>query len=209
MRNGVFVTFEGIDGCGKTTQLTLAHEALLKKGVPCMVTREPGGTAIGEKIRDIILSPEHGEMNDRCELFLYMAARAQHAAETIVPCVKKGMVALCDRFADATFAYQGHGRGIPIDILEKMNSYAVDSVQPTFTFLFDISVETSKRRLAQAGKTADRLEGSGAEFYERVRKGYLALAKQFPHRIMVLSGDRAAPDLSAVVCAKILELYRL
>jgi dTMP kinase len=122
MSKGVFVTFEGIDGCGKTTQLKLAHEFLTNKNVPCAVTREPGGTAIGEKIRAIILSPEHGEMIDRCELLLYMASRAQHAAETILPAMQRGAVVLCDRFADATFAYQGHGRGISLDILEKMNS---------------------------------------------------------------------------------------
>jgi dTMP kinase len=207
MSKGVFVTFEGIDGCGKTTQLKLAHEFLTNKNVPCAVTREPGGTAIGEKIRAIILSPEHGEMIDRCELLLYMASRAQHAAETILPAMQRGAVVLCDRFADATFAYQGHGRGISLDILEKMNSYAVGSLKPSLTFVFDISVATSRARLANAGKTADRLEGSGAEFYEKVRSGYLALAGRYRDRIIVLSGDRPLEELSAIVGDKILELY--
>jgi dTMP kinase len=144
-----------------------------------------------KKSGPLFLSPEHGEMIDRCELLLYMASRAQHAAETILPAMQRGAVVLCDRFADATFAYQGHGRGISLDILEKMNSYAVGSLKPSLTFVFDISVATSRARLANAGKTADRLEGSGAEFYEKVRSGYLALAGRYRDRIIVLSGDRA------------------
>jgi dTMP kinase len=205
MRKGIFVTFEGIDGCGKTTQLERAKETLEKKGVPCLVTREPGGTLIGEKIRDIILSPEHDGMCGSCEALLYLAARAQHVNEIILPALREGAVVLCDRFSDATFAYQGNGRKLPVSVLEKMNGFATTGAQPSLTFLFDISVAISRRRLALSGKTVDRLEGSGAGFYEDVRSGYLSLAKRFPRRIIVLSGERPIEELSEIVCSRILK----
>jgi dTMP kinase len=205
MGKGLFVTFEGIDGCGKSTQVARAKETLEKKGVECVVTREPGGTAIGEKIRDIILSPQHGGMCDPCEALLYYAARAQHVNELIRPALEKGMIVLCDRFADATFAYQGNGRKLPLPILEEMNDFATAEIKPSLTFIFDITVDRSRARLALSGKTADRLEGSSRAFYEDVRQGYLSLAKRFPHRITVLSGERPIEELSGIVCSTIME----
>jgi dTMP kinase len=205
MRKGIFVTFEGIDGCGKSTQVARAKETLEKNGIPCIVTREPGGTAIGEKIRNIILSPEHAAMSDPCEALLYCAARAQLIKEIIVPSVKRGLVVLCDRFADATFAYQGGGRKLPLSILEAVNDFAAAQTSPSLTFLFDISVERSRQRLALAGKAADRLEGCGQEFFEDVRRGYLSLAKRFPDRIMVLSGERPVEELAAIVGEEIIK----
>ena len=205
MKKGIFVTFEGIDGCGKTTQVIRAKEALKKIGVACIVTREPGGTAIGEKIRDIILSPEHGAMCDSCEALLYFAARAQHVNEIILPAMEKGVVVLCDRFADATFAYQGNGRKLSLPLLETINDFATAQTRPSLTFVFDISVECSRRRLALSGKTFDRLEGNDDAFYEDVRKGYLTLAKRFSDRIVVLSGQRPMDELSEIVCSTILE----
>lgn len=205
MGKGLFVTFEGIDGCGKSTQVACARETLEKKGVMCLVTREPGGTVIGEKIRDIILSPQHGCMCDPCEALLYYAARAQHVNELIRPALKKGMVVLCDRFSDATFAYQGNGRKLPPATLEEINDFATAETKPSLTFIFDITVERSRARLALSGKTADRLEGSGRAFYEDVRQGYLSLAKRFPRRITVLSGERPIEELSEIVCSTILE----
>jgi dTMP kinase len=208
MKKGLFVTFEGIDGCGKTTQVALAKETLEKKGVRCIVTREPGGTAIGEKIRDIILSPEHGGMCAPCEALLYFAARAQHVSEIIMPAIEKGAVVLCDRFSDASFAYQGNGRRLPMPLLEKMNGFATDGMQPSITFIFDITVECSRQRLARSGKAVDRLEGAGAAFYNDVRRGYLSLAKRFPGRIIVLSGIRPIEELAEIVCSKILEAIK-
>jgi dTMP kinase len=205
---GLLITFEGIDGCGKSTQVARAKEALVKKDVPCIVSREPGGTAISEKIRDILLSPQHAEMCDACELLLYMAARAQHVQQTIVPAMEGGAVVLCDRFAEATFAYQGFGRGLPLDLLEKINSFATASLRPSFTFVFDIPVATACERLRKTGKTADRLEGCGGEFYEKVRKGYLSLAQKYSKRIMVLDGQVPVEELSAIISEKVLELYR-
>ena len=204
---GLLITFEGIDGCGKSTQLALAKELLIKKGVPCIVTREPGGTAIGEKIRDILLSTQNAEMCDACELLLYMAARAQHVQEKIVPAMDDDAVVLCDRFAEATFAYQGHGRGLPLEMLEKINSFATATLKPSFTFVFDISVRAASERLRKTGKAVDRLEGNGGEFYEKVKLGYLALAKRYSYRTMVLPGQSPVEELSGIVCKRILELY--
>jgi dTMP kinase len=205
MKKGIFVTFEGIDGCGKTTQLARAKEALTTMGVECVVTREPGGSAIGEKIRDIILSPEHRAMCNSCEALLYLAARAQHVNELILPAVENGAVVLCDRFADATFAYQGNGRKLPLTLLETMNDFATAQTTPSLTFIFDISVECSRRRLVLSGKTFDRLEENDNAFYEDVCRGYLALAKRFPGRIVVLSGELPVDELSEIVCTTILE----
>jgi dTMP kinase len=205
MKKGLFVTFEGIDGCGKTTQLRRAKDALEKRGVRCVVTREPGGTSIGEKIRDIILSPAHGALSDSCEALLYCAARAQHVNEVILPALEKGEVVLCDRFSDATFAYQGNGRKLKFSLLQEMNKFATSGLQPSFTFLFDIPVALSRKRLAISGKSPDRLEGAGIAFYEKVRRGYLSLAKQFPRRIIVLSAEKPIEELSEIVCSKILK----
>jgi dTMP kinase len=205
MGSALLVTFEGIDGCGKTTQLRRAKDALEKKNIPCLVTREPGGTVIGEKIRGIILSPEHEAMCGPCEALLYLAARAQIVSETVLPALRSGKVVLCDRFSDATFAYQGNGRKLDMTILERMNDFAASGAVPSLTFLFDISVECSRKRLAASGKAADRLEGSGAAFYEDVRQGYLALARRFPKRIVVLSGEKPVEELSDIVGEKILE----
>ncbi len=208
MSKGLFITFEGIDGCGKSTQVARAKEALKKKGLRCVVTREPGGTLIGEKIRSIILSPRLPGMSDPCETFLYLAVRAQHVHEIILPALQNGDIVLCDRFADATFAYQGAGRKIPLPLLEKMNGFAAARLQPALTFLFDITVEKSRQRLKESGKKADRLEGSGAQFYESVRQGYLRLAKQYPDRIVVLQGDRSVGELSRTVCSLIIKAIR-
>jgi dTMP kinase len=205
MKKGIFVTFEGIDGCGKTTQALRAKEALDKRGIACVVTREPGGSAISEKIRDIILSPEHGAMCNSCEALLYFAARAQHVNETVLPAIGNGVVVLCDRFADATFAYQGYGRKLPFPLLETLNDFATAQTRPSLTFVFDISVECSRERLAMSGKTIDRLEGNNDLFYEDVRRGYLALAKRFSDRIIILSGLRPMEELSKIVCSTILE----
>jgi dTMP kinase len=205
MNSGLFVTFEGIDGCGKTTQLMRAKELLGKKNIPCVVTREPGGTDIGEKIRSIILSPEHVAMCGPCEALLYLAARAQIVSQIIIPELHRGSVVLCDRFSDATFAYQGNGRKLKMSLLESMNDFAASGLGPSLTFLFDISVECSRKRLAASGKTADRLEGSGAVFYEDVRQGYLSLARRFPGRIVLLSGELPVEELSNIVGARILQ----
>jgi len=202
---GLFVTFEGIDGCGKSTQVDAARRGLEQKGIACTVTREPGGAAISEQVREILLSPGHHEMCNACEVLLNLAARAQHVHEKIAPALDKGAVVLCDRFMDATFAYQSFGRGIPLDLLFTMNDFATGGIAPALTFVFDIDVETAFGRLAKAKKTPDRLEQSGREFYEKVRRGYRALASRFSRRIVVLDGAAPAEELSARVLANIMQ----
>lgn len=206
--SGLFVTFEGIDGCGKSTQVGLAQRTLAGRNIPCTVTREPGGTPVAERIRDILLSPDHGAMSDGCEVLLYFAARAQHVRETIAPALDKGNVVLCDRFMEATFAYQGYGRGIPLKTLAGMNRFATGGIAPSLTFVFDIDVATAFSRLATTGKRPDRLEGSGREFYEKVRKGYLALAAADQKRIILLDGTKVAEELSKIVCERIMKKLR-
>lgn len=205
MPAGAFITFEGIDGCGKSTQLRLAADTLRAEGHDVDITREPGGTPIAERIRELVLSNEHAEMAPTCEVLLYLAARAQHVSERIVPAMESGKVVLCDRFQDATFAYQGFGRGLGLDRLIPMNSYATGGVEPTLTLILDISVEVSRQRLQATGKAPDRLESGSQEFFRKNREGYLALASAYPERIRLLRGDLAVEEVSAQVMQAIRE----
>jgi dTMP kinase len=176
-----------------------AQAALERRNVPCMVTREPGGTLISEKIREVLLSPENGAMCNACEVLLYLAARAQHVSETIKPALSRGTVVLCDRFMEATYAYQGFGRGFPLDLLQTMNGFSTGGLSPSLTLVFDIDVETAFERLEKTNKQPDRLEGSGRDFFEKVRNGYLELASRYPERIVVLKGTLPVPELSLAV----------
>ncbi len=190
MKNGLFITFEGIDGCGKSTQIAKTAQFLEEKKVPYLVTREPGGTSLAEEIREIILSPKNSDMTDSCEVLLYLAARAQHVTEKILPALKEGRVVLCDRFQEATFAYQGFGRGFPLHLLQQINTFATSGLVPTKTFIFDISVDCAFERMRKMNKVPDRLESNSKEFYQKIREGYLSLASAHPSRIMLLLGDR-------------------
>ncbi|MGE5671391.1 MAG: dTMP kinase, partial [Fibrobacterota bacterium] len=193
---GKFITFEGIDGCGKSTQLALASKILTEKGYDVVVTREPGGTSISEKIREILLSPSNSEMVNECEILLYCAARAQHVREKIIPAVKSGKIVLCDRFQEATFGYQGYGRGIALDLLKKVNSYATGGLNPDLTFIFDLSVEMSVSRMAKINKAKDRLEQNSAEFFQRIRDGFLNLARSSPERIKLINAEHSIEQVS-------------
>jgi dTMP kinase len=196
---GRFVTFEGIDGCGKTTQLTLAAGFLRDRGIPFITTREPGGTRVAEKIRDLILCPDHAEMADSCEVLLYLAARAQHVEEKIRPALAGGTTVLCDRFAEATFAYQGYGRGFDLAKLGVLNEFATGGLTPAVTFVLDLPVGVAMERMRKMGKERDRLENSGREFYERVREGYRREAASHSGRIVLLDGRRPVDELAAEV----------
>jgi dTMP kinase len=195
MSKGCFITLEGIDGCGKSTQARLLCETLKSAGYSIIETREPGGTPVAEKIRTLILDPDHGEMVDECELLLYLAARSQHVREKVIPALNNGMIVVCDRFQDATFAYQGFGRGIPLDFLFQINSFAA-GIAPDMTFIFDISVENAFKRLRLINKSKDRLESSGMEFFEKIRQGYLKLATMETKRIVLLDGNLSVEELS-------------
>lgn len=205
---GLFIVFDGIDGCGKSTQLARAAERLAKDGRDVVTTREPGGTEISEKIRSVILSADHAAMVDECELLLYAAARAQHVREKILPALKRGDIVLCDRFDIATYAYQGFGRGVPVSLLENINKIATGGLQPDVTFIFDISVESALKRLAAMKKSRDRLESGGKEFFSRVAPGYRTLALQHPEKIVTLDAELPVEELGERIYRKITEVMR-
>lgn len=182
MTKGLFITFEGADGCGKTTQLNLLKEYLIGKGHEVLVTREPGAKGLGERLRDILLNYD-GEVSDRCESFLFLADRAQHIDTIVKPAVESGKIVLCDRHTDSTVAYQGYGRGLDIEQINKLNNIATDGLKPDLTFVFDVDIETSMNRV---GKEKDRMESSGCDFFNRVRNGYLDIAKNEPQRVKII-----------------------
>ena len=207
MKKGLFITFEGIDGCGKSTQIAKAAEYLKEKGISLIVTREPGGTPLGEKIRELILSPQNSEMKNSCELLLYLSARAQHVEEKIKPALEKGITVLCDRYQEATLAYQGFGRGYPLNLLQKLNAFATGGLVPSKTFIFDITVECAFDRMKKSGKAPDRLEKNSKEFYRKIREGYLALASAHPKRIKLIQGEKSVDEIFLEVKKDLEVLY--
>lgn len=209
MSRGLFITFEGIDGCGKSTQLKNASSYLESKSVSHIVTREPGGTPVSEKIRELILSTQNSEMKDSCELLLYLSARAQHVEEKIKPALTTGHIVLCDRFQEATFAYQGFGRQYPLELLEQLNTFATNGLVPDLTFIFDINVDCAFERMHKINKTPDRVESNSKEFFTRIREGYLALASTHPHRIKLLQGEKTINELSHSVQEEISSLIEM
>lgn len=189
MRRSLFITMEGTDGSGKTTQLGFIRDYLKARGCNVLFTREPGGTGISESIRSVILDTGHTGMDSHTEMFLYAAARAQLVAETIRPSLESGIIVICDRYVDSTYAYQGYGRGISMDTLEKVNSIAIAGVMPDVTFFLDIDPETAlKRRMAATA--SDRMENEEIEFHKRVYNGYLKLVGKYPERIRRIDGRR-------------------
>ena len=189
---GFFVTFEGIEGCGKTTQIRHLTAHLEGKRQPFLLTREPGGTAISDRIRQILLSSENSRMEPATEFFLYAAARAQHIAEVVLPALRNGKTVLCDRFADATLAYQGFGRGLNLAWLAEIHNRFLQGLKPDLTFLLDLPVEEGLRRawkrMENQAVKEDRFEKEDLAFHQRVREGYLLLARREPNRIVVLDG---------------------
>jgi dTMP kinase len=187
----LLITFEGVEGSGKTTQIRRLKKYLNGKGFPCIVTREPGGTPIGEKIRKILLNPDHDKLAPSAELFLYEAARAQHVKEVIKPHLEKGTVVLCDRFSDASTAYQGNGRGIDLRWVKRLNRVASEEIMPDITFLLDCPADTGLKRALRRNQMLrqekeGRFEKEKIQFHHRVRRGYLAIAKDEPHRVKVI-----------------------
>lgn len=195
MKKGLFITFEGADGCGKTTQLNLLAQYLKEKGLEVVITREPGSKGLGEKIREILLNYE-GEVSSNCEAFLFLADRAQHIDMIVKPAVNSGKIVLCDRHTDSTIAYQGYGRGVDLAQIKMLNNLATSGLIPDLTFVFDIDVETSMSRV---GKNKDRMESAGIEFHEKVRHGYLELAKDEPERVMVINSNDTIENIFAQV----------
>jgi len=191
MNKGLFITFEGIDGCGKSTQLNLLAEYLQSKGFEIIVTREPGAIGLGEKLREILLNYD-GEVSSNCEAFLFLADRAQHIDTLVKPAIESGKIVLCDRHTDSTIAYQGYGRGVDLKQIKMLNELATSGLKPNLTFIFDIDMETSQARV---GKNKDRMESAGLEFHKKVRQGYLEIAKSEPDRVKVLSGQDSLENI--------------
>ena len=191
MKKGLFITFEGIDGCGKTTQIELLKENLEEKGYTVLLTREPGAKGLGEKLREILLNYD-GEVSSNCESFLFLADRAQHIDTIIKPAIDKGVIVLCDRHTDSTVAYQGYGRQLDLEQIYQLNKIATNGITPDITFILDIDIDTSLQRI---GKGRDRMENSGREFFERVREGYIEISKQEPQRVKLLQGNSPIKDI--------------
>jgi dTMP kinase len=194
---GIFITFEGGEGCGKSTQLKILAHRLEAAGVPVRDLREPGGTAAGEAVRAILLDPDHTGLDDTAEILLYEAARAQLVAEVIEPALEAGEVVLCDRFYDSTTAYQGHARGIPLADVEALNRAATRGLEPDRTIVLDIDPALGITRATRQG--ADRLESEDLAFHERVRAGFLAIARTEPERVVVVDASGDVEDVAALV----------
>lgn len=199
MKHGKFVSFEGIEGCGKTTQIGLLSDHLTKSSIPHTITREPGGTAVGEGIRKILLHSETIHLTAAAELLLFYASRSQNIAEKIVPALDRGEMVVCDRFYHASMAYQGYGRGIPLDFIDKVTDLVCDAYRPEITILLDIDPRVGLARARERNHMrADhegRFEAESLEFYTRVRRGYLELAAREAHRITVIPADRSIDDI--------------
>ena len=194
MKLGRFVSFEGIEGCGKTTQIELLSRALNARKIPHTPTREPGGSAVGDGIRRILLDSATTQLTPEAELLLFYASRKQHIVETILPALARGELLVCDRFYDASMAYQGYGRGIPLDFIRKLTDIVCGECRPEVTILLDIEPEVGLTRARSRNSTQatdeGRFEMEEVAFYKRVRKGYLDLAAQEPARIRLLEADR-------------------
>lgn len=191
MKKGLFITFEGGDGCGKTTQIKLLDEYLRAKGYTTLLTREPGSKGLGTKLREILLNYD-GDVSPTCESFLFLADRAQHVDCIIKPALDENVVVLCDRHTDSTIAYQGYGRGLDISQIKQLNQIATGGLKPDLTIVLDVDVETSQKRV---GNEKDRMESAGIEFFQKVRQGFLEIAKQEPQRVKVVDSTQSIEEI--------------
>jgi dTMP kinase len=198
-----FFSLEGIDGSGKTTQIDMLIDALTKEGYSVVKLREPGGAKISERVREILLDTSFkGIMSDKTELLLYNAARAQVIAEIIQPALDAGKIVIADRFAWSTFAYQGYARGLGADLVQRLTEITCDGCFPELTVVLDIDVQRGRARTAKRGEAPDRLESEKADFFERVRQGYLAAARDYSDCVAVVNSDREPDKVFA-------DLYKL
>ena len=198
MARGKFITFEGCDGCGKSTQLRLLSEYLTENGIPHIFTREPGGGKISEAIREILLSGKNMEMTDACEALLYAAARVQHLSDRVEPALQEGKLVICDRYVDSSMAYQAYGRGLGAEFIGQINGYALKHYTPDVTVFIDLTPEAAFLRKHGADEN-DRLEQAGMAFHKRVYEGYKTLAKECPERIVSIDGNQTPQEIFEAV----------
>lgn len=202
MKKGLFITFEGPDGSGKTTQINRLAGELKKRRIPYTLTREPGGTAISDKIRRIILDPKNRQLTDKTEILLYAASRSQHVEEKIRPALEAGRIVLCDRFIDASIAYQGYGLRQPVEMIKIVNTFASGGLEPDRTYMIDVTPEIGRRRMGarsgppEIGVTGsaaelDRIERRALNYHQRVREGFMALYEENKQRICLIHGEHA------------------
>ena len=204
---GFFLTFEGVEGGGKTTQVTLLAEALRAQGREVLITREPGGTEVGQVLRQILLEPST-PLASETELLLMLADRAQHVHEVILPGLRANTVVISDRFLDSTIAYQGYGRSIPLDVLTRLNAFVCDECMPALTLILDLPVtaglQRANKRRGVVEKT-DTFEAEAIDFHERVRAGFLAVANAQPKRVCLINADRSVEEIHQEILAMVLE----
>ena len=186
---GRFITFEGIDGSGKTTQIDLLEKKLQIEDISYLIFREPGGTKLSEGIRDVLLDSKNIFLSSEAETLLFVAARAQLMKEKIQPALQKGKFVICDRFADSTVAYQGYGRGLNIEYLEQLNNFGTGSIYPDLTIILDIDPNKAMQRLEST--VPDRMESIGVDFFAKVQDGYYQIAKKYPDRCVIINGDQS------------------
>ncbi|MDD3627786.1 MAG: dTMP kinase [bacterium] len=205
MTRGIFITFEGPEGCGKTTQITMLEGYLKEHGFQYHISREPGGTRISNQIRQILLNTENKEMFSKTELLLYAADRAQHTEETIKPLLKKGFVVISDRYFDSTTAYQGYGRGLDLEFVNNLNNIATGGLKPDLTVLITLSPEIGLKRAYKISEAdgfpnhGDRLEQENIKFHKKVLQGYLSIAEQEEERFLIINGEKTPDEIHALI----------
>jgi len=203
MKKGLFITFEGLDGSGKTTQIELLHSYLNKKGFDVIVAIEPGGTEIGKKIRRILLDKENHEMSYKAETFLFLASRAELVSKVIIPALKNGKIVICDRFFDSTIVYQGIARGLGREKILDMSLWATDGITPDITFLLSVKADRGKKRMDTASRKKDRIELEKSNFKNKVYKGYLDIAGINKDRFTVIDGEKNIEDIFEEIKSKV------
>ena len=205
LKKGYFITFEGADGCGKTTQIELLNNFLNQKGIETLMTLEPGATDLGKNLRQILLHYEK-PVSDEAEMFMYLADRAQHTQMVIKPALEDNKIVLCDRYTDSTVAYQGYGRGTDIEQINTLNEIATKGLKSDLTLLFDVESEVAQSRL---GKTKDRLESQGMEFHKKVREGYIDIARKNPSRVKIVNANATIEEVFSNVKEIVGELLNI
>lgn len=194
---GVFITFEGVEGSGKSSQIRLLEQYLHEQGIDCFVTREPGGPPISEAIRKLLLDVNNAEMVAETELLLYLASRAQHTAQWIIPALEQGKIVICDRYTDSSLAYQGGGRKLSANVINTLTSFATRNLKPDITFLLDVDVEIGQKRIRN--RKLDRLEEESLNFHKQVRQEYLKLAKRHQDRYIIIDGSLGVKEIHELI----------